>query len=506
MKIAKILSLIIIMCWVGVSLASINTGVSYLQSQQASNGTIGGAGFTGWAVMALAANGVRNTSAIDALRPLQTSLSSSPSTDVEKQILALVAAGEDPRTFENSNAVEVLKSRITNGQIGNADALNDDIFGLIALKAAGEPILSTVISGLVGHQNSDGGWGITVGGGSSSDMTALALIALKDTGTNQDVITRGLNYIKNLQNADGGFSTSGGESNVGSTTWVDWMIVSLGQSYADWQKSGHSSRDYITNQQDHDGSWFQSVLLTSYSLIALAQKGFPFIGATVQPTPTPTPTATPSPATTVTPSPVITASPTPSPIVTPTSSPRPSSTPSPLSTPIITPTPSPVMTLAPSPRPSVSASLPPLVSVVTLYPSPTPQPRPTQPGSLAIIASPMALQPVTSSTLEPITSPSIKKEVVFFPIKTIRTHSQPSSSPYSLAAPTPTPLPSSSDLQGHQDQPKQALKPRGRFHQFFLDELNQPYGKHIFFGVLLLAVNTGGAGWEVASAIKRAKK
>lgn len=299
-----LLSILLVIATTRVS-ASAATGVSYLRSQQGADGTIGGPGVTGWAVMALAMAGQKNQEAIDALKPIQRSLSSRPATDVERQILALAAAGEDPRTFESVDAISSLQGRVSGGQIGATDYVNDDIFGVLAFRAARTNIPGGVINTIISSQQSDGGWGITKSGSTSTDMTALALIAV-DGSLSGESRDKAINYLKSKQNDDGGFATSSGASNLGSAMWVDWMIMSKGLNRDEWSKNGKSSRDYIANHQLSNGSWENSPLMTSYGVMALSGRAFPYVGVTVTPTPRPTPTVTPTTRVTATPRPTAT--------------------------------------------------------------------------------------------------------------------------------------------------------------------------------------------------------
>jgi hypothetical protein len=372
------LILVILLGWVSSGFASTTSGLSYLRTKQGSDGHIGGSSSTSWAVMAFSTSGERNTQAVEALRSVQLALSGRSATDIEKQILGLVAAGENPRTFAGVNAIDLLKSKISGNQIGEADLLNDDIFGILALQAAREPISATLFQTLASHQQSDGGWGIYTSGSTSTDMTAVALIALNGHVT-QPIIESGVTYIKARQNDDGGFASVSGASTIGSTAWVDWMIVSLGYSYP--EKNGRTPRDYLWTMQSSDGSWSNSVLLTSYALIALSQKGFPYRGIVATPSPTPTPNPTPLPS--LTPKPSLTPTPytlNPNPSSRPSTqilaqnpvsgSPKPNTSPARSSNPFI-----PKPSSSPSP---LLASLPVAQVLQTFSPRPsTPQPTPS---------------------------------------------------------------------------------------------------------------------------------
>jgi len=138
-----------------------------------------------WVTMALSAAG--EDSDADYLKIFVGASAS----DYEAAILALVAAGKDPKSFPNENFVQKLKSFYSGGQIGDPSLLNDDIFGLLALLAAGEPIGDEVVSSaknfVIQNQNADGGWAFAILSGSDTNMTAMAIMALLESRSSNHV-------------------------------------------------------------------------------------------------------------------------------------------------------------------------------------------------------------------------------------------------------------------------------------------------------------------------------
>lgn len=416
-KITALVSLLLITAWIGTAFADSSSGLTYLRGKQGADGTIGGLGLTGWAVQALAAHGERNVAAVESLKTMQTTLKDRPATDIEKQILSLVAAGENPRTFIEIDAVALLKSKISNNQIGEADQVNDDIFGIIALKATGEAVPAGVITKLIANQNQDGGWGIYTQTDSSTDMAALGVIALNGLAGTDAAVTKAKAYIQQRQNDDGGFATSSGESSVGSTAWVDWMIGAMGQGYGEWTKNNRTSRDYLWTNQGSDGSWSNSVLLTSYALIALSGKGFPYVGPVATPTVSPTATLAPSPTPTITPASVLSFTPSPSPQPSPEyrrgSEPVPIATDMPTNKMLVASTMTVTPSIVPSPSQgegqgegSISSQAPKQVAhVPVVYNSPI-QPTPSVVPSPAPSPIQVALNTVTATPINSVSSPT----------------------------------------------------------------------------------------------------
>ena len=242
-----------------------------------------------WSVMALAA--LQENPSADHLK----NLSASPAIQYEAPIIAIAAIGEDPRTFGNSDYVAALKNFYQNGQIGDAQTLNDDIFGILALRAAGLPTSDSVITGsknhLLAEQNADGGWGFTLSSSSDTNMTAAAILALLAAGVPSSSETSGTarTYLQNAQNADGGFpydpgSQFGTDSDSSSTAWVVWALNALGVNASSWSQGDNTPLSYLEARQNSSGYFeFQpgssedafSAVTTAYAIIALTGKFLP---------------------------------------------------------------------------------------------------------------------------------------------------------------------------------------------------------------------------------------
>jgi len=237
-----------------------------------------------WITMALLAAGETDLD-LNHLKEVSGNLA----TDYEKTILALTAAGENPKTFGNIDFVAQLKSFYQNNQIGSPDLLNDDFWGILALVSAGENPSSQIIQDsknfILTKQNSDNGWGYAISGQSDTNDTAAAIMALLEAGikANDPVITKGIDYLKTSQNSDGGFPyLPEGESDSGSDSWVISAIYKLGQNPYDWQKDGKNPVDHLKSLQRPDGSfkWIASEdkgypILTAYAIISLTQNYYP---------------------------------------------------------------------------------------------------------------------------------------------------------------------------------------------------------------------------------------
>jgi prenyltransferase beta subunit len=250
----------------------VNSAVEYLKNKNDN----------AWVTMALAVAG-ENPSA-DYLKPA----TGATAIQIEAPILAITSVGKDPRVFPNENLVAKLKSFYDGNQIGDSASLNDDIFGILALIASGEPVADGVIQGarnfLISNQKSDGGWGWSVGGSSSVDMTAMAVMALQSAGepASSQAIQEASEYLKEAQNENGGFpSEPGGNSNTSSTAWAFSAMTKLGEN---WVKDNKTPADFLNSIQAESGYYPNTEgggetgfakIETAYAVIALMGKFYP---------------------------------------------------------------------------------------------------------------------------------------------------------------------------------------------------------------------------------------
>ncbi len=256
-----------------------NSTVSYLEQKPLSP----------WSIMALSSAG--ETPSLDSLK----TVAGEKAIDLEAPILALTASGKDPRVFGSENLITRLKTFYDGTQLGEATILNDDIFGLLALIASGEPTGDTMVDGvrqfIVSKQNSDGGFGFAVGGGSATNPPAAAIMALRASGmaSADAVITKALAYLRSAQNDDGGFpydpkSEWGTSSDASSDAWVMMALSAVGEDTANWQKNGQTPGAHLGTLKQEGGFYLYQIggaedtftpVTTSYALLALSGKTLP---------------------------------------------------------------------------------------------------------------------------------------------------------------------------------------------------------------------------------------
>ena len=222
--------------------------------------------------------------------------SGSTAIEYAKPIMAIAAAGENPATYANEDLVAKLKSfsdpstSLGAGvrQMGSPSQVNDDIWAILALRAAGVASADSVIQAskafVLGNQNTDGGWAWNVGGTSDTNDTAAAIMALLETGmsASDTVIQNAVAYIKAAQNTDGGFpydpvSPFGTDSDGNSDAWAIMVFNKLGEM--DSSAIAH----LLSLQDEGDGGFwwmpppasFNNKGPTADAVIALSGKSYP---------------------------------------------------------------------------------------------------------------------------------------------------------------------------------------------------------------------------------------
>jgi prenyltransferase beta subunit len=199
--------------------------------------------------------------------------------ELERTILVLRAAGLSPRSFAGRDLVsEILRRRRTSGSF--AGYVSYTAFGILALKAARQPVGRASPAWLTNAQNGDGGFGVARGVASDTDMTGAALQALAAAGrAGGDAARRAVGYLAGAQNDDGGFgATEGRESNAQSTAYAVQGLFAVGAARASVERG----RAYLRGLQRRDGSIRYSrssaqtpVWATAQALMALRRRPLP---------------------------------------------------------------------------------------------------------------------------------------------------------------------------------------------------------------------------------------
>ena len=252
--------------------------VRYLESRQHADGGFAEPGraptpgLTAWAVIGLRAAG-RPPAALEEARAYleRSEAALVTATDVEMALVAQAAVGRSaPELVRRLRAMER-----EGGLIGST--LNATIWGVIALRAAGEDVRRATVRTLLRAQRRSGGWGWSQRAAPDSNDTAAAIQALRAVAVRGRPIERGLAFLARHRNRDGGFELGAGRgSDAQSTAWAIQAYVAAGR------RPPASAFAYLRRLQRADGSVRYSarysvtpVWVTSQVLAALARKPFP---------------------------------------------------------------------------------------------------------------------------------------------------------------------------------------------------------------------------------------
>ncbi|MBI5457873.1 HYR domain-containing protein [Candidatus Kaiserbacteria bacterium] len=222
--------------------------LSYLASQQNSDGSFSTPLLSDWAALAFAAGdpGSAKTSLKNYLLTAHPSLSAV--TDYERHAMALEALGINPYSEAAEDYITPIENAFDGTQIGSASLDNDDIFALFPLLHAGytpdDDIIRKTAAFIISKQQPNGSWDASI------DMTAAAIQTLWPVSSLPGVpvaLSNAKAYLHTQQQTNGGFGSSY------STSWALQAIAALGESASLWAPAGYYPSDYIAGLQQSDG-------------------------------------------------------------------------------------------------------------------------------------------------------------------------------------------------------------------------------------------------------------
>jgi hypothetical protein len=131
------------------------------------------------------------------------------------------------------------------------------------------------VSNLLTWQNADGGWGYHHGG-SSTEPTTFALLALSVSGCGQTVaVKRAVQWLAASQRSDGGWSP---RRDVDRSTWVTALPMMLPKMIRA-QLRMTRAKEWVLSQQGRESGWGQRLkgyLLGDQNPLDTSQEGWPF--------------------------------------------------------------------------------------------------------------------------------------------------------------------------------------------------------------------------------------
>jgi len=259
--------------------------LDFLRNQQTEEGSFGSYFISSWTAMAISSveedpNNWNNL--VSYLEEHTSLINEAKASDWERMTLAIVACNKNPRNFSGLNFIEKIKSFFDGTQIFSLNNPYDDIFGILALIAAGEDKNSEIIQSISNYIKNevrdDRGWG-------NVDSTSASIMALIAAGEdkNSEIIENAISFLKTKQVNNGGFEFRG-TTNAGTTAWAIQAIVAAGKNPSSiyWINNGSSPIDYLLSLQQDDGSfnWSENqrinpVWMTAYVIPALIGKPYP---------------------------------------------------------------------------------------------------------------------------------------------------------------------------------------------------------------------------------------
>lgn len=205
-----------------------------------------------------------------------------------KLVAALVAAGCDPADFAGRDLVSRLAG-YNDGSGAYGTTTLHQVWAILGLLAAGQPLPKGATRVLTSAQQSDGGWEGGPSWGTDSNTTALVLQALVAAGvkTDNQAIAKGASYMAAQQSPTGGFTYSskwGMTADANSTAYALQALAALGQdpSSATWLKGGTSAIDDLLHLQLPSGA-FEWQPAQGANLLATAQAIPALLGKVILP-------------------------------------------------------------------------------------------------------------------------------------------------------------------------------------------------------------------------------
>lgn len=228
---------------------------------------------TPWSYVALAAAGQNLAAARAGQSCGQQLATAQAAADYCLLVFTLLAAGDNPFNYRGQNLVgKIQAAQLPGGKFadnidgsGQGDSgaqilLNSHVWAVLALHAAGAgiPDAAKARQWIVDQQHNDGSfnWCVMVKK-ADVDSTGMALMALGALGERKDspVVQKAFNYLKSVQEGDGGFS-SWGAANPESCNMVIEGLTAVGiDPAAEMNKPGGNPVTAILSFQLPDGSF-----------------------------------------------------------------------------------------------------------------------------------------------------------------------------------------------------------------------------------------------------------
>lgn len=275
--------------------SALERAVAWLRAQQQDDGGFGGpfgpgsdTGITADAILALASAGVDpsdvrvgETSAINYLADHPVDPVTAGWGLLAKVVLAVRAAGLDPRAFQQVDLVAQLEEAYQPGAGFQGQGPFDYSLIVLALANAGQPLPDGALETLLSYRLEDGSFSFTgdlTPGMGDSNTTAMVVQALVAAGA-ADEIGPSIDYFRATQNEDSGWtyqkpSAYGEDTDANSTALVIQALEAAGEDLQSWNDPLQALRAF----QLGSGAFYFSASYTDENMLATLQ-AIPALGA-----------------------------------------------------------------------------------------------------------------------------------------------------------------------------------------------------------------------------------
>jgi hypothetical protein len=198
--------------------------------------------------------------------------------EIAKTILALAAAGQNPRAFGGQSLIARLNNHFDASTGLYSTSMFDQALAILAFSHAGEPVPDAAVAALLDVQTVEGGWaftGETIAGAADSNTTSLAVQALVAVGR-KDATGRAMDYFRRVQNADAGWtyqvpSPFGSDTDANSTALGIQAILATGDSVSNWLNGASDPIGALLALQNDDGSFSFNAVFPGPNALATLQ-------------------------------------------------------------------------------------------------------------------------------------------------------------------------------------------------------------------------------------------
>lgn len=191
-------------------------------------------------------------------------------------------SGYDPRDVNGLDLVQLVREGYSNGQFGNAAYVNDDIWAILALRAAGVPATDEQVRAAALHvkarQLPDGGWSHAFPAlRGSTDVTGAALAALKAAGEDTSAMSDARAFLDGtLHPRSGGHDDNVGTTpNCQSTTWAIHGYAALGDEARPETLAFLRSLQRASGALATSANGTENAFCTAEAVVALAGARYP---------------------------------------------------------------------------------------------------------------------------------------------------------------------------------------------------------------------------------------